>query len=109
MLQKILPLVFVSSLRFLGLFIVLPVISLYAVSFKASAAMMGLAVGGAYLTQILCQTPIGILSDKYSRKKVVLWCLGVFTVGSFLCFMAHNIQTLVIGRLIQAWGRWAGF
>ncbi|CRF41208.1 MFS transporter [Helicobacter ailurogastricus] len=108
MLQKILPLVFVSSLRFLGLFIVLPVISLYAVGFKASAMMMGLAVGGAYLTQILCQTPIGILSDQYSRKKVVLWCLGVFSVGSLLCFLAHNIQTLVLGRLIQGMGAMGG-
>ncbi|WP_163535300.1 MFS transporter [Helicobacter suis] len=108
MLAKILPLVFVSSLRFLGLFIVLPVISLYAVSFHASASMVGLAVGGAYFTQILFQTPIGALSDRYSRKKVVIGCLGVFTVGSLLCFFAHDITCLVAGRLVQGMGAVGG-
>ncbi len=108
MLPQISPLVFVSSLRFLGLFIVLPVISLYAASFQASGLVMGLAVGGAYLTQILFQTPIGALSDKYSRKSVVLWCLGIFTLGSVICFFAHTIMWLVVGRLVQGVGAMGG-
>ncbi|WP_104629523.1 MFS transporter [Helicobacter bizzozeronii] len=108
MLAKVLPFVLVSSLRFLGLFIVLPVIALYAAHFQANALMMGLAVGGAYLTQILFQTPIGVLSDRYNRKAVVLWCLGVFVLGSIICFLAHNIHTLVLGRLIQGMGAMGG-
>lgn len=107
-LSKVLPFVFVASLRFLGLFIVLPVISLYAEHFKAGAFMMGLAVGGAYLTQILFQTPIGMLSDRYNRKAVVLWCLGIFVAGSLTCFFAHNIETLVLGRLVQGMGAMGG-
>ncbi|WP_104749056.1 MFS transporter [Helicobacter cynogastricus] len=108
MLKQILPLVFVSSLRFLGLFIVLPVISLYAASFHASALMMGLAVGGAYLTQILLQTPIGMLSDRFSRKKVVVWCLGVFVLGSLICFFAQSVGWLVVGRFVQGMGAVGG-
>ncbi|WP_104689804.1 MFS transporter [Helicobacter felis] len=108
MFKQILPLVFVSSLRFLGLFIVLPVISLYAASFQASALMMGLAVGGAYLTQILLQTPIGMLSDRFSRKKVVVWCLGVFVLGSLICFFAQSVGWLVVGRFVQGMGAVGG-
>ncbi|WP_120951920.1 MFS transporter [Helicobacter sp. L8] len=108
MLKQILPLVLVSSLRFLGLFIVLPVIALYATHFQASAFMMGLAVGGAYFTQILFQTPIGMLSDTYSRKAVVLGCLGVFVLGSLICFFASNITWLVAGRLVQGMGAMGG-
>lgn len=108
MFKVILPLTGIAVLRFLGLFIVLPVISLYASSFNASSLMIGLAVGGAYLTQIIFQTPIGIASDHYDRKKVVMIGLFVFMVGSIICALAHNIQWLVIGRFIQGAGAVGG-
>ncbi|PAF52565.1 MFS transporter [Helicobacter sp. 13S00477-4] len=108
MIKNILPLTGIAVLRFLGLFIVLPVISLYAVSFNASATMLGLAVGGAYLTQVIFQTPIGIASDRYDRKKIVMLGLFVFLVGSIICALAKNIELLVIGRLIQGAGAIGG-
>lgn len=109
MFKKIFPLALVSSLRFLGLFIVLPVISLYADSFHSSSPLLvGLAVGGAYLTQIVFQTPMGILSDKIGRKVVVMVCLLLFLAGSLVCFMANDIITLVIGRFIQGMGALGG-
>ena len=109
MLKKILPLTNIVVLRFLGLFIVLPVISLYANSFEeASALMIGLVVGGAYLTQLIFQTPFGILSDKYDRKKVVLVGLVVFMLGSLVCAFAKSIEMLVLGRLLQGIGAVGG-
>ena len=108
MLKAVLPLSIVMCLRFLGLFIVLPVISLYAQSFHSSAFLLGLVVGGAYLTQIIFQTPLGILSDKIDRKKVVMAGLFVFMIGSIICAMASDIYMLVIGRLIQGAGAVGG-
>lgn len=108
MLKKTLPLAGIAILRFLGLFIVLPVISLYATSFEASPLMLGLAVGGAYLTQVIFQTPIGIASDRYGRKKIALIGLLIFMIGSIICALAHNIELLVIGRLIQGAGAVGG-
>ncbi len=109
MFKKIFPLALVSSLRFLGLFIVLPVISLYADSFHSSSPLLvGLAVGGAYLTQIVFQTPMGILSDKIGRKVVVMVCLLLFLAGSLVCFIANDIVWLVIGRFIQGMGALGG-
>jgi len=113
MLKATLPLSLVVCLRFLGLFIVLPVIALYAQEFQTndnalSPAMLGLAVGGAYLTQIIFQTPIGILSDRIDRKKVVMGGLLIFLIGSIICALASNIQTLIVGRLIQGAGAVGG-
>ncbi|MDL0082663.1 MFS transporter [Helicobacter sp. XJK30-2] len=109
MFKAILPLSFVVFLRFLGLFIVLPVISLYVAEFgETSAILLGLAVSGAYLTQIIFQTPFGILSDKIDRKKVVMAGLLIFLIGSVICALADNIYTLILGRFIQGAGAIGG-
>lgn len=109
MLKAILPLSLVVCLRFFGLFIVLPVIALYVQDFgDTSALLLGLAVGGAYLTQILFQTPFGILSDKIDRKKVVMAGLFIFLVGSVICALANSIEMLIIGRLVQGAGAIGG-
>lgn len=109
MFRTILPLSFVVFLRFLGLFIVLPVISLYVTEFEESSAfLLGLAVGGAYLTQLLFQTPFGILSDKIDRKKVVMAGLLIFLIGSIICALADNIYLFIIGRFVQGAGAIGG-
>lgn len=109
MFKAILPLSFVVFLRFLGLFIVLPVISLYVAEFgETSAILLGLAVSGAYLTQIIFQTPFGILSDKIDRKKVVMAGLLIFLIGSVMCALADNISMLILGRFIQGAGAIGG-
>lgn len=109
MFKTILPLSFVVFLRFFGLFIVLPVISLYVTEFKGSSAfLLGLAVSGAYLTQLLFQTPFGILSDKIDRKKVVMAGLFIFLLGSVICALADNIYLFIIGRFVQGAGAIGG-
>ena len=54
MIKSVLPLSFIISLRFFGLFIVLPVISVYAFSLEgANATLVGIVVGGYALTQVI--------------------------------------------------------
>ena len=109
MVKAVLPLSFVVFLRFLGLFIVLPVISLYVAEFgETSAILLGLAVGGAYLTQIIFQAPFGILSDRIDRKKVVMVGLFIFLIGSVICALADTIYLLILGRFIQGAGAIGG-
>ena len=58
MLKKVLPLSAILSLRFLGLFLVLPVISIYALSLEGSTPLLvGVVVGGYALTQAIFQVP----------------------------------------------------
>ena len=104
LLKQTLPLTLISSLRFLGLFIVMPTISVYALSLGASPLMVGLAVGGYALTQILFQTSFGMLGDKFDKRYVIAIGLLIFILGSLICAWSESIYWLVAGRLIQGVG-----
>lgn len=105
MLKTVLSLSFVVASRFFGLFIVLPVLSAYALSMKgANEFKIGLLVGGYALVQMLLQVPFGILSDKIGRKFSMLIGLIIFIIGSIICALSNDINTLLIGRFIQGAG-----
>jgi len=103
--KKVLPLSLIVALRFFGLFIVLSVLSQYALELEGGTAFLaGLAVGGYAFTQALLQVPYGVLSDKIGRKKTILIGLLVFALGSVICAIADNIYTLLLGRFLQGAG-----
>lgn len=105
MVKTILPLSFIIALRFFGLFIVLPVLSVYALSLEgANATLVGIVIGGYALTQVIFQTPFGIMSDKLGRKGTIITGLLLFAIGSLICAVATDIFTLMLGRLLQGAG-----
>ena len=105
MFKKILPLNVIISLRMFGLFLVLPVLAVYALDMPNSSHMMvGIIIGGYAITQMLFQVPFGSLSDKIGRKKTIIIGLLIFAIGSLIAGMATNIYTLLIGRLLQGAG-----
>jgi len=105
MLKKILPLNLIISLRMFGLFIVLPVLSIYALNMpNSNHTMVGIIIGGYAITQMLFQVPFGAISDKIGRKKTIIIGLIIFAIGSLIAGLADNIYTLLIGRLLQGAG-----
>ncbi len=96
----------IFALRMLGLFLVLPVFALEARKYPGGddPALVGLAMGIYGLTQALCQLPLGMASDRWGRKKVIVLGLLVFAAGSLLAAMAGNLHTLLIGRALQGAG-----
>lgn len=105
MFNTILALSFIVGTRFFGLFIVLPVLSLYALKLEAANEfLVGLLVGVYALTQMVFQIPFGILSDKIGRKKTMLLGLIIFIIGSLICSFANDIYTMLIGRMLQGAG-----
>ncbi|NPA03723.1 MAG: MFS transporter, partial [Epsilonproteobacteria bacterium] len=103
--KKVLPLSLIVGLRFFGLFIVLSVLSQYALSLPGGNAFLaGVAVGGYAFTQALLQVPFGVLSDKIGRKKAILIGLLLFALGSVVAAVANDIYTLLIGRFLQGAG-----
>jgi len=61
----------IFSLRMLGLFMILPVFSLYAGELRGNTPMLtGMAIGAYGLTQAILQIPFGMLSDRIGRKPV---------------------------------------
>jgi len=94
----------VYALRMLGMFLVLPVLSLYAASLPGAEnnkTLVGLAMGIYGLTQALLQLPLGIASDKFGRKKTIYVGLIVFAAGSFLAAAADSLHMLVAARAGQ--------
>ncbi|WP_184704733.1 MFS transporter [Comamonas odontotermitis] len=96
----------IFALRMLGLFLVLPVFALEARKYPGGddPALVGLAMGIYGLTQAVCQLPLGMASDRFGRKKVIVLGLLVFAAGSLLAGLAGNLHTLLIGRALQGAG-----
>lgn len=105
MIKQIMPLSLIVGLRFFGLFIVLPVLSIYALELEgATPFLAGLVVGGYALTQAAFQVPFGLVSDKIGRKKTLLFGLIIFIIGSVIAALSDNIYMLLIGRFLQGAG-----
>ena len=105
MIKQIMPLSLIVALRFFGLFIVLPVLSIYALQMEgATAFLAGLVVGGYALTQAIFQIPFGLMSDKIGRKKTLLVGLLIFIAGSVIAALSDNIYMLLLGRFLQGAG-----
>ncbi|MEL7023081.1 MAG: MFS transporter [Pseudomonadota bacterium] len=95
----------VSISRMFGLFMVLPVLALWADDFaNATPLLVGIAVGGYGVTQAMLQIPYGALSDRVGRPVVIVFGLTVFLIGSVLAATASGIWGVIIGRLLQGAG-----
>ncbi len=98
----------IFSLRMLGLFLVLPILSIYAHKFpEATSFLVGLAIGAYGLTQAMLQIPYGLLSDKIGRIPILIFSTIVFILGSLLAAYAsyeENIYLLIFARFLQGAG-----
>ena len=95
----------IIALRLLGIFLIIPVFSIYAVNYEgATLSSAGVAFGIYALTQSLLQIPFGMASDRFGRKPVIVFGLLIFCIGSVLCAFADNIWELIITRAIQGSG-----
>lgn len=99
----------VYGLRMLGLFLIMPVLSLFAEQLTdSSPALIGLTIGIYGITQSLLQIPFGILSDKWGRKKIIIAGLILFLIGSIIAAVSNSIYGVLLGRAIQGAGAIAG-
>ena len=95
----------ISALRLLGIFLMLPIFSVYAVRYPgASTALAGLAFGIYALVQCFFQIPLGWASDRWGRKPVLLVGLLLFVIGSVACALATDIYGLILARALQGTG-----
>ncbi|MBF0265050.1 MAG: MFS transporter [Gammaproteobacteria bacterium] len=95
----------IYALRMLGLFMILPVFSLYAQKLEHSTPMLiGIAIGAYGLTQALFQIPYGYLSDRVGRKPMIIAGMLIFALGSIIAAQATDIYGVIIGRLLQGSG-----
>lgn len=96
----------IFALRMLGLFLVLPVFALEAAHYPGgdNPAMVGLAMGLYGLTQAVFQLPLGMASDRWGRKRIIVGGLVVFAIGSLVAALADSLMGLMAGRALQGAG-----
>ena len=88
---------------------VMPVLAVAATQFPDYSPMMvGIAIGGYGLTQAALQIPMGMMSDRWGRKPVILLGLTVFALGSIVAAMADTMAWMIAGRVLQGAGAIAG-
>ena len=63
----------IYGLRMLGMFLILPIFSIYAETLPDgnNHLLIGLALGAYGLTQAIFQLPFGMASDRFGRKRVI--------------------------------------
>ena len=96
----------IYGLRMLGMFLILPIFSIYAETLPGgqSHLLIGLALGAYGLTQAIFQLPFGMASDRYGRKRVIYIGLVLFVAGSVIAAMANDIYMVIFGRAVQGAG-----
>ena len=95
----------IMAFRMLGLFMLLPVFTLYTHKIAlATPALMGLALGIYGVAQACFQIPFGILSDYLGRKPIIVGGLILLGLGSMVAAIAHSIYWIIIGRALQGAG-----
>ncbi len=108
-LRSALTLACVISLRLFGLFLIMPVFSLYAQDMPgATPFMIGFALGVYGLGQIVLQIPLGLLSDHIGRKPAISIGLVLFALGGLIAALAHTLEGVAVGRAVQGMGAVAG-
>lgn len=62
------------------------------------------AIIGYVLTLAVFMPVSGFLSDKFGTKKVFIFALIIFTLGSLFCALSGNLTQLVLSRIVQGIG-----
>lgn len=65
---------------------------------------LSLYMAGFALAQLVC----GPISDRFGRRPVMIAGLSLFLAASLLCAWAPNVEWLLVGRFLQAFGGAAG-
>ncbi len=95
----------IYMVRMLGLFMILPVFTLYGSELTGHTPfLIGLAIGIYGLTQAILQIPFGMLSDRIGRKPVIYLGLVIFVIGSAVAGFSHSIYGVILGRALQGAG-----
>jgi MFS family permease len=93
-----------TAFRSLGMSIVQIGLPSFNESIGGTLTSYGIIIGIFSVTQCIFQFPFAAVSDKLGRRKVILFGMLIYLLGTILCFTAQNVIQLTIYRAIQGAG-----
>lgn len=104
--KKVLPLILATSIfmQMLDSTILNTSITSIAKDLHESPLDMQNAIISYVLTLALFMPVSGFLSDKFGTKKVFIFALLLFSIGSLFCALSQNLSHLIFSRVIQGIG-----
>ncbi|MFC3417521.1 MFS transporter [Algoriphagus hitonicola] len=104
--KKVLPLILATAIFMLMLDSTILNTSLpsIAADLKESPLNMQNAIVSYVLTVALLMPISGFMADRFGTKKVFIFALIVFAIGSLFCSISQNLNQLVVSRVIQGIG-----
>ncbi len=95
-------LVYAAFTTMLALMIVATMLPAYQLHLEASVGGLGIAIAAHLSARLIFQTPIGILSDRFGRRNMIVG--GLLTTAILLVGMAHAQTALQLPVLMFAAG-----
>ena len=94
------------STRMLGLFLLTPIFAVAAQSIPGgnNAMKVGVALGAYGLTQAIMQIPLGMASDRFGRRPVIVAGMVLFIIGGVVSALAQSVDGIIVGRVLQGLG-----
>jgi MFS family permease len=92
------------AMRTVAATLVMPIFTLYGLALTPSRFLVGLATGVFGIVQAFLEIPLGLLSDRVGRKRVLLFGNLFFLAGAVLSALAPNIGVLIVARMLQGAG-----
>ncbi|HVJ33990.1 MAG TPA: multidrug effflux MFS transporter [Terriglobia bacterium] len=95
-------LILLCALSVMPVNLILPSLPNIARDLHSDYALVSLLLAGYAAVAAALELAMGPLSDRFGRRRVVLFSLSAFLVGSVGCALATNIWVLLAFRLLQA-------
>ncbi|HXT21548.1 MAG TPA: MFS transporter [Thermoanaerobaculia bacterium] len=88
----------------MGLLMVVPLLTFYALRFHASATLIGVMVAAQPFAALVTAPYWGRFSDRFGRRPVILLGLAASGIAYFMFGVAGSLWMLMVSRLIQGIG-----
>ncbi|WP_370575745.1 MFS transporter [Methanomethylovorans sp.] len=94
-------LAFAMFIIMVGIMIIFAFLPEYEVRLQASELSLSIAVSAYVISRVILQTPMGVLSDRYGRKKLILY--GLFLNIPIVLGLGYvtRVEELIVLRALQ--------
>jgi MFS family permease len=94
----------VTLMAVLGVASITPALPMMARQFNVNSTNVALIVIAMTLPGIFLTPLLGILADRYGRKKILVPSLFILGIFGFACFFASSFELLLLFRFLQGMG-----